>query len=90
MKVIYRISETGYPKEKPEYINNINCFKNAVEKLGKETPKGQKSPDASISAFLRTLFNSVLVNSGDVFKLTVAADPKDPTGNRLLIVDCMN
>ena len=31
MKVIYRISDAGYKKEKPEYINNEGCLKNAVE-----------------------------------------------------------
>ena len=30
MKVIYRISEGGYPKDKPEYITKINCLKNAL------------------------------------------------------------
>lgn len=30
MVVIYRISDTGYKKEKPEYINNKNCFLNAL------------------------------------------------------------
>ena len=30
MKIIYRISDAGYKKEKPEYINNENCLKNAV------------------------------------------------------------
>jgi len=29
--IIYRISETGYKKIKPEYINNENCFKNAAK-----------------------------------------------------------
>ena len=33
MIVIYRISETGYPKEKPSYINNKDCFINAYQKL---------------------------------------------------------
>jgi hypothetical protein len=28
MKVIYRISDTGYNKIKPDYINNENCLKN--------------------------------------------------------------
>ena len=28
MKIIYRISDTGYNKVKPEYINNENCLKN--------------------------------------------------------------
>jgi hypothetical protein len=30
MKIIYRISDNGYPKEKPEYINNENCLNNAL------------------------------------------------------------
>ena len=37
MQVIYRISETGYPKEKPEYINNKNCFENALRTFNKAT-----------------------------------------------------
>ena len=28
MKIIYRISDTGYKKVKPNYINNENCLKN--------------------------------------------------------------
>lgn len=31
MKIIYRISDTGYNKVKPDYINNENCLKNALE-----------------------------------------------------------
>jgi hypothetical protein len=31
MKIIYRISDTGYKKEKPNYINNESCLKNAVK-----------------------------------------------------------
>ena len=31
MQVIYRISDSGYAKEKPEYINNQNCFTNALQ-----------------------------------------------------------
>ena len=31
MELIYRISDNGYPKEKPNYINNENCLKNAVK-----------------------------------------------------------
>ncbi len=30
MKIIYRISDTGYNKVKPKYINNRNCLWNAV------------------------------------------------------------
>ena len=31
MKIIYRISDAGYSKVKPDYINNENCLKNALE-----------------------------------------------------------
>jgi len=31
MTIIYRISDAGYNKVKPEYINNENCLKNATE-----------------------------------------------------------
>lgn len=31
MKIIYRISDAGYSKIKPEYINNENCLSNAVK-----------------------------------------------------------
>jgi hypothetical protein len=31
MKIIYRISDTGYNKVKPDYINNENCLKNALQ-----------------------------------------------------------
>jgi hypothetical protein len=30
MRIIYRISDAGYNKVKPEYINNINCLWNAI------------------------------------------------------------
>lgn len=30
MKIIYRTSDTGYNKVKPDYINNENCLKNFV------------------------------------------------------------
>ena len=36
MKIIYRISEGGYPKEKPEYITKINCLKNALKHFKQE------------------------------------------------------
>lgn len=36
MKIIYRISDAGYNKVKPLYIDNTNCLKNAVEVFGKE------------------------------------------------------
>ena len=30
MKIIYRISDAGYNKVKPDYVNNENCLKNAL------------------------------------------------------------
>ena len=34
MKIIYRISDAGYNKVKPEYIGNENCLKNFVYVFG--------------------------------------------------------
>lgn len=36
MKVIYRISDAGYNKVKPDYINNENCLKNFVWVFGNQ------------------------------------------------------
>lgn len=36
MKVIYRISDAGYSKVKPEYISNENCLKNFVSVFGNQ------------------------------------------------------
>jgi hypothetical protein len=36
MKIIYRISDAGYSKVKPEYINNESCLKNFVKVFGNE------------------------------------------------------
>lgn len=33
LKIIYRISEVGYNKIKANYINNENCFKNAIKRF---------------------------------------------------------
>jgi len=33
MKIVYRISDAGYNKIKPEYINNKNCLINAYERF---------------------------------------------------------
>ena len=33
MKIIYRISDAGYNKVKPNYINNENCLANAVKEF---------------------------------------------------------
>jgi hypothetical protein len=35
MKIIYRTSDAGYNKVKPEYINNENCLKNFVRVFSK-------------------------------------------------------
>ena len=31
MKIIYRISDAGYKKDKPDYIDNEKCLANAVK-----------------------------------------------------------
>jgi len=36
MKIIYRISDTGYNKVKPDYINNENCLKNFIHTFGSQ------------------------------------------------------
>jgi hypothetical protein len=36
MKIIYRISDAGYNKVKPDYITNENCLRNAVGVFGKD------------------------------------------------------
>jgi len=36
MKIIYRISDTGYNKVKPDYINNQDCFINAYTTFATE------------------------------------------------------
>lgn len=36
MKIIYRISDAGYNKVKPDYINNESCLANAVKVFGSE------------------------------------------------------
>jgi len=36
MKIIYRISDTGYKKVKPDYINNTECFVNAYSTFKNE------------------------------------------------------
>ena len=36
MKIIYRISDAGYSKVKPEYVNNESCLKNFVSIFGNQ------------------------------------------------------
>jgi hypothetical protein len=36
MKIIYRISDAGYSKVKPDYINNENCLMNALDVFSTE------------------------------------------------------
>jgi hypothetical protein len=36
MKIIYRISDAGYSKVKPDYISNENCLKNFVSTFGNQ------------------------------------------------------
>jgi hypothetical protein len=37
MKIIYRISDSGYNKVKPDYINNETCLKNFVHVFGNQS-----------------------------------------------------
>jgi hypothetical protein len=37
VKIIYRISDTGYNKVKPDYVNNKNCLSNFALIFGKHT-----------------------------------------------------
>ncbi len=39
MHIVFRISEAGYNKVKPEYVNNINCVSNAVKTFPNATWK---------------------------------------------------
>ena len=36
IKIVYRISDAGYNKVKPEYITNENCLRNAVQVFGRD------------------------------------------------------
>lgn len=36
LRVFYRISDAGYNKVKPDYVNNENCLKNCVKYFGKD------------------------------------------------------
>jgi hypothetical protein len=36
IKIVYRISDVGYNKVKPEYITNENCLRNAVQVFGRD------------------------------------------------------
>ena len=36
-KIIYRISDTGYNKQKPPFVNNENCLKNAISRFSLNT-----------------------------------------------------
>ena len=36
LRVFYRISDAGYNKVKPDYVNNENCLKNCVKHFGKD------------------------------------------------------
>jgi hypothetical protein len=37
IKIVYRISDTGFNKIKPDYVNNENCLKNAIAAFPLET-----------------------------------------------------
>jgi hypothetical protein len=37
LKIVYRISDVGYSKVKPSYINNENCLRNATQAFSPDT-----------------------------------------------------
>jgi hypothetical protein len=66
---------------------HVEWVKKMFEEMGKKTDKNQKSADSTVANLLKQLFDVVSKNSGNLYKLTTASDPKDTTGNRILIVD---
>jgi len=56
---------------------NINWIKFLYNNLGSETQDRQKSADQSIAKFLSKIFNAILDNSGNRFKLSLTSDPNN-------------
>jgi hypothetical protein len=64
---------------------NIKWLKDLYNNIGFETQDRQKSADQSIAKFLSKIFNAILDNSGDRFKLSMTSDPEND--KRLVISD---
>ena len=66
---------------------NTNWLAKAFESVGKTTAKKDKSPDLSVSAFLKIIFAMIEKNSGGAFKLTAAADPEKGQSYKINIIE---
>ena len=66
---------------------NVNWLAKAFESVGKTTGKTDKSPDLSVSGFLKIIFAMIETNSGGAFKLTAAARPEKGQSNIIEIID---
>ena len=64
---------------------NVNWLESMFNVLGNQTQDYQKSADKTFSQFFKNIFNSILNNSGNRFKLTLVSNPKDD--NQILIAD---
>lgn len=64
---------------------NITWLKDLYNNIGFETQDRQKSADQSVAKFLSKIFNAILDNSGDRFKLSMTSDPENDT--RFVISD---
>ena len=64
---------------------NVDFIYKTLSDIGTVTEKNQKSADSSTGSFLRTIFNSILKNSGTRFKLSAVSNPKN--NQELLIID---
>ena len=66
---------------------NTNWLAKAFESVGKTTAKTDKSPDLSVSAFLKIIFAMIETNSGGAFKLTAAANPEKGQSYKINIIE---
>ena len=71
MKIIYRISDAGYKKEKPDYINNENCLANAVKVFGNPDDSRDFIVIADNVSEETYLMICKYVNSHQIFKVSV-------------------
>ena len=66
---------------------NVNWLAKAFESVGKTTGKTDKSPDQSVSGFLKIIFAMIETNSGGAFKLSAAARPEKGQGYNIDILE---
>lgn len=63
LKIIYRISDTGYSKVKPQYVNNINCLKNALKEFDTASNDWLIIADNisdNTESFIKSVYNGVI------------------------------